>query len=52
MLRCRRIDEQLQPLRQTANVTGVHCGTPMVSHDMTYTPDAYDRKDAAGIIAS
>jgi putative NADPH-quinone reductase len=39
------IDDLLKPLRQTANLSGMRYNTPIVSHNMIYIPDVYNKKE-------
>ena len=39
------IDDLLKPLHQTANLSGMQYNTPIVSHNMIYIPDVYNKKD-------
>ena len=39
------IDDLLKPLRQTANLSGMHYNTPIVSFNMIYIPDVYNKKE-------
>ena len=39
------IDELLKPLRQTANLSGMHYNTPIISHNMIYIPNVYNKQD-------
>jgi putative NADPH-quinone reductase len=39
------IGDLLKPLRQTANLSGMHYNTPIVSHNMIYIPDVYNKKE-------
>ena len=39
------INDLLKPLHQTANLSGMHYNTPIISHNMIYIPDVYNKKD-------
>ena len=39
------INELLKPLRQTANLAGIQYNTPIISHNMIYIPNVYNKKD-------
>ncbi len=39
------IEELLKPLEQTANLAGMKFNKPLVTHDMIYIPDVYNKKE-------
>jgi len=39
------INELLKPLRQTATLAGMQYNTPIISHNMIYIPNVYNKKD-------
>ncbi|MBF0327525.1 MAG: NAD(P)H-dependent oxidoreductase [Nitrospirae bacterium] len=39
------INELLKPLQQTANLSGMKYNPPIISHNMIYIPDVYNKKE-------